>query len=209
MTYGQAHERLDVLLDKHDLPWFEAEEKDIFLNFAVSEFVKTRYKDFELDERGRQDIRTLINTVTGSGATVILPNGSPDPNLWFVLSLKGDFDVNDAGVQKRVTKAIRPIQHDDINKISDDPFNKPANDDPSYLTYATTLQIESETAPTSWTLVYIKQPNSVDGTNNPNTSFNLPEHTHEEIVNIAARKMLFSIEKENYNLQVNEIKEQE
>jgi len=37
----------------------------------------------------------------------------------------------------------------------------------------------------------------------------LPVHTHEEIINIAVRKMLFSIDKETYQLQINEILNQE
>lgn len=204
MTYSQAHERIDVLLDKHNLPWFEPEEKDIFLEFAQNEFVKVRYKEFEVNEKRREDLRTLITLSSGSGFSVPVP-----ADMLFVLSLRGVFDVTECGVTSQRKTYIRPIQHDDINKIEHDPFNSPTNEDPAYVSEADGFSIRSETLPKSWTLTYLKTPIVVNGTLNPGSSFDLPLHTHEEIVNIAVRKMLGSIEKETYNIQNNEIKNQE
>jgi hypothetical protein len=204
MTFGEAHERIDVIIDKHDLPWFEPEEKDIFLEFAQQEFVNTRYKEFEINEKRREDLRTLITTSTGTGASVSVP-----ADMLFVLSLKGMFNIQDCGKTVNREYSIRPMQHDDINKILNDPFNKPLNSDPSYVTTANEFSIKSETAPNSWELVYLKSPDVVDGTNNPATSFVTPNYTHNEIVNIAVRKMLASIEQDTYQLQMNEIDNQE
>ena len=131
MTFAEAHERLDIIIDKHDLPWFEPEEKDVFLEFAQQEFVNSRYREFEINEKRRQDIRTLITSVGGRGATVNVPS-----DMLFVLSLKGEFNVVDCGKTVKRTYHIRPMQHDDINKVINDPFNSPQNDDPSYLTNA-------------------------------------------------------------------------
>ena len=204
MTFAQAHERIDVILDKHDLPWFEPEEKDIFLQFAQAEFVKVRYKEFEINEKRREDLRTLITTSSGAGATVAVPG-----DMLFVLSLKGTFSVSDCGLTKQVETYIRPIQHDDINKIKHDPFNKPDNSEPVYTAAANSFDVISDSAPSAWVLTYLKEPVLINGASSPSSTFDLPEHTHQEIVNLAARKMLFSIEKETYNLQVNEIENQE
>jgi hypothetical protein len=206
MTFGEAHEQLDILLDKHDAPWFEAKEKDIFLNYAQNEFIKKRYAEFELNEKRRQDLRPLIATYTGSSSTVTLANL---PNFMFVLSVKGTFTVESGGISKSVSKAIKPMQHDDVNIATEDPFNKPTNDDPYYLTYGTYLSIESQSSPSAWTVTYLKYPSAVDGEDNPNVTFDLPQHTHEEIVNIALRKILRTMGDETYNLQLNEINEQE
>jgi hypothetical protein len=206
MTFGEAHEQIDILLDKHDAPWYEAREKDVFLNYAQSEFVKNRYAEFELNEKRRQDLRTLIQTENGTGSTVLL---NLIPTFMFALSLKGTFTVSSGGLSKTVSKSISPMQHDDINVATEDPFNSPSNDDPYYLTNANTLAINSTTAPSNWELTYLKRPNAVDGENNPNIEFELPVHTHEEIVNIAIRKILKTMADETYNLQINEINEQE
>ncbi len=204
MTNAEAHERVDLLLDKYETGWFEPEEKDIHLNFALSEFVKTRYKEFEVNEKRREDIRTLVTTTTGSGSLVNTPS-----DLMFVLSLKGIFTITECNSFKDVERYIRPIQHDDINKISSDPFNKPANSYPVYITNDTGFEIKSDTPPSDWSLTYIKEPTPFDATNNPNGTIDLPPYTHEEIVNLAVRKILFILEQQSYNLQVNEIQNQE
>ena len=204
MTFGEAHERIDVIIDKHDLPWFEPEEKDVFLELAQNEFIKTRYAEFELNEKRRQDLRTLIATSTGAGSTVTVP-----ADMWFVLSLKGTFSVTSGNSQVTQEVAIRPIQHDDINKTLNDPFNKPSNNLPSYITNASSFSIVSGSAPSAWTLTYLKTASKPDGESNPSQSFELPIHTHDEILNIAIRKMLFSIDKDTYQLQLNEILNQE
>lgn len=206
MTFAEMQERLDVLLDKSDLSWFVSQEKDIFLNFAVNEFVKKRYSEFETNEKRREDIRTLITSLTdGTGTSVVtLPS-----DFMFALSLKGVFPVTECGTVENKENFIRPIQHDDINKILEDPFNKPLNSNPVYISTSSTFAIQSETAPISWELVYIKTPVVVDATNFPNNTLDLPPYTHEEIVNLAVRKMLYDIGSPQYQVQLNEIQNQE
>jgi hypothetical protein len=205
MTFAEAHEKIDVIIDKHDLPWFEPEEKDIFLNFAQQEFVNQRYSEFEVNEKRRQDIRTLITTFSaGAVSSITVPS-----DMLFVLSLKGTFRVVICGKTVSRETHIRPMQHDDVNKIINDPFNKPTNDEPVYVTNANTLEILSDNTAISTELTYIKEPLVIDTVTNPTGVFSTPTYTHNEIVNIAVRKMLGSIEQQNYNLQVNEIDNQE
>jgi len=204
MTFAQMHEDLDVVLDKHDFPWQEPEEKDIFLNFALNEYVKNKYAEFEVNEKRREDIRTLILSLSGVSSSITLP-----ADFLFAISLKGTFQIVDCGIPTNKEIFIRPIQHDDINKITDDPFNKPSDKHPVYISNATGFTIESDNIPVSWTLKYLKEPLPIDGTNNPAGSSDLPNYTHEEIINLAIRKILASIEKDTYQLQLNEIQNQE
>ena len=204
MTFQEAHEKLDVIIDKHDLSWFEPEEKDVFLNLAQQEFVNQRYSEFEINEKRRQDIRTLVTTQVSTGNTITIPN-----DMLYVLSVKGEFIVTSLGQNELRETSIRPIQHDDVNKIIHDPFNKPTNFDPVYITNSNEIAIKCDSAASNVSLVYIKEPIAVDGTNTPNGVFDTPSYTHNEIINIAVRKMLGSIEQQNYDLQVNEIQNQE
>lgn len=204
MNHIQMHERIDVLLDKHNLPWFQPQEKDIFLNMAVNEFVKSRYSEFEKNEKRREDLRTLITYKSGNTALIPLPI-----DFYFALACVGVFEIYECNSIKIEDVSIKPIQIDDYYKTLKDPFNKASNKFPLYITTPLGFLIKSETAAKAWTLTYLKKPNVIDGTNKPNDVLNLPEHTHDEIVNIAVRKLLFSIGQETYAFQQNEIKEQE
>jgi len=205
MTFAKMHEDIDVILDKHDIAWHEPEEKDIFLNFALNEYVKDRHTEFEVNEKRREDIRTLISSATGSTSTVTLPS-----DFLFALSLKGLFQVVSCGVPVNQEHFIRPFQHDDINKVANDPFNKPTNTHPVYVSTSTGYDVRSDNAPVSWSLTYLKIPLAIDGTNNPTVSSDLPDYTHEEIVNLAIRKILATLDKQqSYSLQTNEIQNQE
>jgi hypothetical protein len=204
MTFAEMHERIDVLLDKANLPWFNPNQKDIFLQFSTNEFVKNRYDEFEVNEKRREDIRPLVTVLPGTGTTVALPS-----DFMFALSLKGTFNIDECGTIVQKERSIRPFQHDDLNKVVDDPFNKADDEYPFYTSNSAGYVISSTNAPVDWTLVYIKRPVVVDGTNTPNGTLTLPEYTHEEIINLAVRKMKATIEDPTYNLQVNEIQNQE
>jgi len=205
MTFLQMYEKIDVYLDKSDLPWFNSQEKDIFLDSATNEYVKNIHREFEITEKRREDIRPLIKVINGGGSSISVPT-----DYMFALSVKGTFRVTDnCGVVRDLIVPIKPAQHDDINKMRTDPFNKPTNEHPLYVSTDVSLEIESLSSPSNWTMTYIKRPAPVDGTNNPNGILDLPDYTHDEIVNLAVRKMLMTIESPNYTTQLNEIKNQE
>ena len=205
MTYQQMHERIDNLLDKSDLPWFNSEEKDNYLNMAVNEYVKKIHAEFEVTEKRREDIRPLITIASGGGSSIPLPS-----DFMFALSLKGTFRVADkCGTIRDKIVPIKPAQWDDINKMRLDPFNKPTNEHPVYTSTSTSMVIEADTVPSNWTFVYIKYPTPINGTGLPNDTLELPEYTHDEIVNLAVRKMLMTVESQSYQVQLNEINNQE
>ena len=98
---------------------------------------------------------------------------------------------------------VKPMKWDSYWAVIDDPFNKPTQDNLVYLQYNDGANDILEFYPTSltynsWALTYLKLPIDIDGTNNPGLEPELPEHTHEEIVNIAVRKMMLNIESQSY-----------
>ena len=54
MTLQEWHDLADLLIDKANAPYFNAEEKDKHFNLAQIEFVETRYKQFEFNEKRRE-----------------------------------------------------------------------------------------------------------------------------------------------------------
>jgi hypothetical protein len=207
MTILEMHTLADLLIDKANAPWFNATEKDRFINMAINEYTKNKYAAFEVDEKVREDLLTLVLTNTTLDSSTI--NLDTVPNFLFVLRL--EMDVNSpCGILTNVP--ITPMRHDVFVESRRDPFNKPADKYPQYTQSvvggARTITIFSDTVPTAVRMVYLAQPATVSIT--VPTNCNLPVHTHEEIVNLAVRKMLGTIEAfQNYQVQTNEIKNQE
>lgn len=197
------HKLCDLLLDKADSPWYTAQEKDTFLNLAHEEFVQTRYEQFEFNEKVRKELLPLVRVSTGTTSTINLDTVS---NYMYTLSLSGKFKSSCGGDK---IQPISPLQIDDEFETEKDPFNKSSNDNPHYIEQNDGTNnlciIKSDTAPTNYTLKYLKQPVKVlldeaNPTNNVNSE--MPSFTHEDIVYIAVNKMLANTEQFN-NYQIN------
>lgn len=205
------HELCDELLDKADSPWFNSEQKDRYLNLAHSEFEENYYETFEVNERSRKALQPLVRKSIGSGAVV---NLSSITDYMFTLSLKGEFPKKcGTGTE---WNPIPPTQLDDTTENQKDPFNLNDNEFPSYTdTNDGTNNISSiisTTAPLNYVLMYLKRHVDVRlDESNPSNNVNseMPVFTHEEIVNIAVRKMMATTEQQlNYQMQENEISKQ-
>jgi hypothetical protein len=207
MTIAEMHSLEDLLIDKANAPWFTPVEKDRFTNLAINEYVKNKHKLFETDEKVREDLLSLvINHPPVAGDTI---NLSSINDFLFVLRVEVDI-TNDCGTNTGIP--VTPMQQDDFSESQRDPFNKAEDEHPQYLQFVEAgdrvIKVYSDTLPTAIRMTYLKQPVAVN-INTP-TDSNLPVHTHEEIVNLAVRKMLATIEGfENYQVQLNEINNQE
>ena len=208
MTILEMHDLADLLIDKANAPWFSPAEKDSFINLGINEYVKNKYRAFEIDEKVREDLLTLVSEVFVVNSTDII-NLEIVPNFLFALRL--EMDVNsDCGLLTGVP--ITPMQQDDFSESQRDPFNEATDKYPQYLQNVQggnrTIQVYSNNTPTEIRMIYLRQPVTVDIS--VPTDSDLPAHTHEEIVNLTVRKMLATIEGfQNYQLQLNEINKQE
>ena len=54
MNLAEAHDYIDLLLDKADQPYFTDEEKTKFLNLAISDFINFNYQKMLIDEDSRR-----------------------------------------------------------------------------------------------------------------------------------------------------------
>ena len=61
MTLTEAHEYIDILLDKADQPYFIEEEKNKFLNLAISDFINMHYEKMTADEDSRRALAGCID----------------------------------------------------------------------------------------------------------------------------------------------------
>jgi len=201
------HEKADLLMDKAGAPWFNALEKDVFINMAQYEFVKREARQFEINEEARQNLGTIVLLHT---VTAISQNLDLLTRFAYVGALSATY-TDECGKTK--TSPVSPMQWDDYWNSLRDPFNKPTNKYPIHLLYFNgtnrALDIKGITGTfISGILTYIKKPVEVlndEVTPANNVNCELPEFVHDEVVNIAVRKMLAIAKDPNYQAQINEI----
>lgn len=204
MTITEMHKLADLLIDKANAPWFTSEEKDMFINLAIKQIVDVNYREFEKDEEARAKLNTIVRTTNlGSVAQVDL---TAITDFRYTLALKGTTPDSCGNL---VSRKISPVQWDDEAGNQNDPFNKNSDTNLGYVQEnivgtGNVLKILSDTTPTNVTLVYLKTPVDVDASANVNCE--LPDSVHEEVVNLAVRKMLGTVESQiQYQMQANEI----
>lgn len=209
MTIIEMHTLCDLLIDKANAPWFSSEEKDDFINLAQAEYVDKNYRLFEKDEEIRAKLNNLVRSVALGTTQQILLSGITD--FRYALRLKGTAP-NKCG--RLVSQSIAPVQWDDEAENQLDPFNKASDENMGYTQenvagVGNVFNILSDTTPTLVSLVFLKTPISVlNDTVTPanNVNCELSPSAHEEIVNLAVRKMLGTVENQTqYQVQANEI----
>ena len=209
MTITQMHKLADLLIDKANAPWFTSEEKDMFINLSMKQIVDVNYREFEKNEEARAKLNTIVRTV--NLGTVAQVNLTAITDFRYTLALKG---TTPDSCGKLVSRKISPVQWDDEAGNQNDPFNKNSDTNLGYVQEnivgtGNVLKILSDTTPTNVTLAYLKTP--VDVLNDlvtPASSVDceLPESVHEEVVNLAVRKMLGTVESQiQYQIQANEV----
>ena len=65
MTFGEAHELMDLLLDKADQPYFTTEEKDKFLNLAYFDWFDRALDRYDTDPEIAKCLGKLVATLGG------------------------------------------------------------------------------------------------------------------------------------------------
>ena len=61
MILTEAYDYMDLLLDKADQPYFITEEKNKFLNIAISDFINFHYQKMTIDEDSRRALAGCID----------------------------------------------------------------------------------------------------------------------------------------------------
>jgi hypothetical protein len=208
MTIAEMHDIIDLLLDKEDTPWFNPTEKDKFINLALMEFAETRYSQFEFNEKRREELLPLVRTLSVTNQATIDLDAVPD--FMFVLSVSGYWDDGCAPNGSRL-ESLKPVSLDKYAESQSDPFNRNDDSNPGYLQRNdgtnNLIEVLSSTSPATLELNYLKLPQQVDIVTS--TDSDLPVATHEEIVNITVRKMMMTISDDKYQVQINEMNNQE
>jgi hypothetical protein len=184
-----------------------------WLNRGIEKFVKTRYYEFEKNQKRIDDLRTLVTEIAITTTT-----GTSKPNS-HIATLPGNYlftlgeeanitytDINNTVITKRVgvTETTVDRYRDDI----DNPFSEHILHyewaRPLRLFSGNTIEIISNgeySVPTFY-LRYLKKPSIVDL---PSSNCDLPEHTHSEIIKLTVGMFLENTKNNRYQSYSNEI----
>jgi hypothetical protein len=193
LTTATATDLIRLLLDKANSPYFTDAEIALFLELGIKEFINENYKKFEVNQATRDNLRTLVQT------TSALTQTTPDQ---FDLSSLTDYRhfLSFEIVVGNRTEYVKIVQLDDYLAIKKDPFNRPSMDNVVGVIEDNRIKVYKEDLSTigNHILTYL----SWDETSDNIAS--LPDHTHEDVVNITVRKLMANVKDEAYQLQMNE-----
>jgi hypothetical protein len=208
-----------------ELPSFEPEEIDFWLNAAITRFVKTRYTGsdkgvgFEGNMKRIEDLRSLI---VDDILLPVLP-GSIRPNSWvydtstfsterwFILGEEVDIEYIKLGDTNISTKrqGITECNISTYRSHIDDPYSEHRlhyeEAKPLRLIYGECVELitDGNYEPSFYYLRYLRKPITVSLTGD--IDCDLPIHTHDEIVVLATNMVLENIEQPRYQTHSNEL----
>jgi len=204
MKYEEAYIHIDNLLDKTGTGYFTDDEKNKFLDLATWEYTEYLVNSLESDAEAMTKIAPLVvgnsdlsKIPLGDGFRISLPN-----DLYHILrarTIEGDYNIN-------------IVSYNEYESFKKDPFHKPTIESPLGYLKGTELYMYLVVFGNASDvhIDYIKNPHTTYTGGTGIGDFNvevggLSKRCSNEIVNIAVRKMMLSLEDPRYQLQINEL----
>lgn len=212
MTIQEAHTEFKFRMDKFDslnYPNFLPDEIDLIFNQAQDRYVKQRYgitnpkrQSFEETQKRTEDLKNLVVNAVLAPAANAADNISTNAQFvtlpadhWFVIQERCEISYDDCKGEPVITLVkVKPTQHNEFDEAIINSFRKP--DKTKVLRLMENGRVElihgDNINILSYRLRYLKEPVRVDI--NTNTTFELSEHTHTEIIDEAVKIALEGIE---------------
>lgn len=190
-----------------EIDWFLNESKDIFVKRFMKLDSQGRRKGFEMDQKDIDDLKSLVVKFPEQPALPLVYY--PDMHIYeldlnllaqkYLFFVRGVVNVKDDNCTFKAN--LKHVRHGDLNEALSDPFNKSdkkrvlfnfgrsenGSSESIYLYPDVNHQLENII------IEYIKVPQKIylgtytyiDGTTPATQECDLPEHTHNQIVDIA------------------------
>tara|TARA_Y100000593_G_C4312874_1_gene339253 strand:- start:432 stop:1052 length:621 start_codon:yes stop_codon:yes gene_type:complete len=71
MNINEAYDYIDLLLDKANQPYFVNNEKDMFLNMSITEFMNSKYAAMGINQDFSEMTGARVSINQGSGVTIV------------------------------------------------------------------------------------------------------------------------------------------
>lgn len=226
MTIQEMHQFFKLELDKTsalELPAFEPEEIDYWLNMAIRRFVKSRFTGssngfgFEQNIKRIEDLKTLITEAIYTADNIATTTDDHDIrvnsyvvdlldveyNKWFLLQDEAEISYTSlTGVSETKLQGVTQCTLDTYRSHLDDPYSEHRlhyeEAKPLRLLINNTVELVTDGNYTisGYRLRYLRVPAEVSLTST--IDCDLPEHTHDELVKLAANMALENIESARY-----------
>lgn len=197
MTIQQMHDFFDLISDKYASPYFSDDEKDVFINKAISSFIedtwqnikKKRDKETDPPYGGEDSIYTIESiapliiqdyiVVLNGSSVAVRPN---DFSHLLNIALVGELDEcnNPVGDTYNYCRFVR---HNDFYKHLENTFKKPSNKYPIYTINELGFKVLPLSPSHGVKMTYIREFTKVSLSGNIDCE--LPEFTHGKILMLA------------------------
>jgi hypothetical protein len=197
MTYNQAYTNIDNLLDKTGTAYFTTTEKNVFLNLAVLEYTKGLINTLESDAQSMEKIAPLVvisSSLSQSLGVITFPTALPVYHILRAYTAVNNYNVNIMG-------------YGEYASAKNNPYHKADSENPIGLLRSSSMDIIGNTENIILNYITIPTGTGSGAITNPATQTlgGYGINSGEEILNIAVRKMMLSLEDPRYQLQVNEL----
>ena len=107
--------------------------------------------------------------------------------------------------------AAKYVQLDDIYTLLEDPFNSTSYKNPIYTIIDDKIDIytDNKFVVSDVKITYIRVPNTVDSVSTTTVDCDLPDHTHQEIVDMTVNSLLEAISDPRYRTNLGEVQRSE
>ena len=210
MNLQEAHDLMDLLLDKADQPYFTEDEKNMFLDQAIASFINNHYQLYEQEQVSRDALASFLHYgAMNNTDTDWVPGVIPLPND-YVHIIQISLAYNTTNFSEGKQAKIIGLKDFYERTYSSDPFNKATEEHPiayvrdaqSYVGYFPQIPAINNTAtnPGKWRFncLVFKGYEHCFATNQDDS---LKEIYQREVIDIAIRKMTGNIEGANVEFQ--------
>lgn len=190
MNFGQMYTLFNSLFDKALSPYIPPQQFDDLANTEYSNWIETEYKKLEANQKYDEQLAYLFETFSKANSNTIDFVTDLTSSLRYRIRFSSTYtDCNN----KTQPANIQPAGNDEIDTMIGDSFWNPTDVAP--VTIVTELpsgnpgfQVYSTNTPLSLNLTYIRQPQVIDSTNNPNTNFEMPDQFARWVVEKAVTR---------------------
>jgi hypothetical protein len=192
MTSTNAQDRIRNIIDSETTAYFSNGELDEFMKMATDEFWQQYYMGFEATQDSRDKLSDLViskevDFIDTTPVSIGTMDNSDTYGRFLSAYVKGSPSVN-----------VKVIQIGDISAYLNDPFNKADSSNPVIYFKEGNIYSIGFTDTTKLVVTYLQY--TTDFTD-------LSDTTHEEVCQIAARKVLATLGDPRYQAVQTEISE--
>jgi hypothetical protein len=217
MTISEMHRAVKLELDKSsalELPAFEPEELDYWINRAISDYVKDKCQNIEKNQSYIDDLKTLIESYTPTLPVPTTISNNLEEYDFDISSIQDTyykfikdevkilFTDSAIGVDIDKWQGLTEVTHDNYREYLDNPYSehilhygeaKPLR---YFSNNLIVILTDGSYDITDYNFKYIRLPASVylDLTSVASVDCDLPIHIHQEIVKLTALTLMENIE---------------